>query len=159
MYLLCLETDYFSSMSYFINLFYLNSSKSYSNKTMLLLGWSNRYTNSRSLRTGWSLWNIHFSNGNGSCPFYVDLLFHRQDFYRIWLNVYKCDTVGKVETGTAYPSRASGFTIGYCDGVPVANLFSVLCCVLFCLSLVFVLCPMLPVSLNRPFFISPFDFP
>jgi hypothetical protein len=43
------------------------------------------------------------------------------------------------EVGTAYPSRAPGFTPGF-GGVRVAHLFSFLCCVLF----VFVLCLVCP---------------
>jgi len=152
MYLLCLETDYFSSMSYFINLFYLNSSKSYSNKTMLLLGWSNRYTNSRSLRTGWSLWNIHFSNGNGSLHVYVNMFLQET-----WLYEYH-----------------GGFLIRNKDCVPVASprvhpwdlvgtvllilLFCFMCCV-FCFACLpfFVLCQMLHVSPGCIFLIAPFS--
>ena len=45
------------------------------------------------------------------------------------------------------------------DWVRVAHLFSFLCCVfLFCLSLFCVLCPMLPVSLDCPFLITPSVF-
>ena len=36
-------------------------------------------------QTGWSLGNIHFSNNNGSLPFYVNLIYHRQDLCRTWL--------------------------------------------------------------------------
>jgi hypothetical protein len=36
-------------------------------------------------QTGWSLGNIHFSNNNGYLPFYVNLIYHRQDLCRTWL--------------------------------------------------------------------------
>jgi hypothetical protein len=58
--------------------------------------------------------------------------------------------------GTAWPSRAPGFTPVF-GGVHVAHLFNFLCCVLF----VFVLClvyPLLPVSLDCPFLIVPSVF-
>ena len=43
------------------------------------------------------------------------------------------------------------------DGINVAHLFNFLCCVLFCVAFVLVLCivcPMLPVSLDWPFLIA-----
>jgi hypothetical protein len=38
-----------------------------------------------STKNGSSLGNIHFSNNNGSLPFYVNLIYHRQDLCRTWL--------------------------------------------------------------------------
>ena len=64
------------------------------------------------------------------------------------------------EVGTAYPSRALGFTPGFFLVGPVLHIFLVLgvvCLVLF----VFVLClvyPLYPVSLDCPFLLAPSVF-
>jgi len=57
-------------------------------------------------------------------------------------------TIWVTEVGTAYPSRA--------PGVRVASLYSLHFCV--CLSPTCVLCPILPVSLDCSFLISPSIF-
>ena len=66
-----------------------------------------------------------------------------------------------IETGTAYPSRASPFCV---SGVRVAYLFSFLKYVLFCfgfsvnVQVLCIECTTLPLSLDCPFLIVPSVF-
>jgi hypothetical protein len=106
--------------------------------------------------------HIHFSNGNGSFPFYADMffLYHQEDFYRnrIWVTwrvSYK-----KYELLTLPVHLSSCRYFGgvhvprrYFGGACVPRRFSLLCCgsCFAHLCFVFVLCLMLHVSLDCPF--------
>ena len=103
-----------------------------------------------SSQTGWPLLqNIHFSNGKGSFPFYIDFSFlcHWQEFYQTWLWVtqrmsYKkqelltlCNTcvLHQFFYGVSVANLFSFLTLcntcvlhQFFDGVSVANLFSFL---------------------------------
>jgi hypothetical protein len=73
---------------------------SYSNKTMLSLGWVMATKRLRwSTWTGWPSRNVHSSNGNGSFPFTQIVFFSLflQLTFRTWL----------WEKGTAYTSRVA----------------------------------------------------
>jgi hypothetical protein len=70
-----------------------------------------------------------------------------------------------IETGTAYPSRASGFIPGFfVSGVRVAYLFSFLKYALFCfvfsanVQVLCIECTTLPLYLDCPFLIVPSVF-
>jgi hypothetical protein len=101
---------------------------SYSNKTMLSLGWVMATKRLRwSTWTGWPSRNVHSSNGNGSFPFTQIVFFSLflQLTFRTWL----------WEKGTAYTSRVA---------VSLLLFMSSLCCspvehTILCFS--FVCCP------------------
>jgi hypothetical protein len=85
---------------------------------LLLLAWSKR--------TRWSLRNIHFQNGSGSFPVYVDC------FFPLWsdLAIWALQQVSyKKKPWTAYPSRSIGFTPGFLVRcvLPIFLIFRVVC--------------------------------
>jgi hypothetical protein len=102
--------------------------KSYSNKTMLLLGWSLRYTILlSSSRIGWPLRTINSSSDNGTFALWVELypLSPTRHFPDLAMR-YLAGVV--YEIGTAYPSQALGFNPEFLvgGGGGVAHVFSFL---------------------------------
>jgi len=112
--------------------------KSYSNKTMLLLGWSLRYTILRSSsRIGWPLRTIKSSSDDGTCALWLELC--PLSPTRRLPDLAMSNLAGVVyEIGTAYPSQAVGFNPEFLMG-SVLLMFLVFFCFL---------CPMFPVSLD-----------
>jgi hypothetical protein len=86
-------------------------------------------------------------------------LYHRNTV--LWVLTMSKTVSVLYETGTDYLSRAHMFiSISVCMvSVYLAHLFMFpLLCFLFCLSSFCVLCPMLPVSLDYPFLVTPSVF-
>jgi hypothetical protein len=80
-------------------------------------------------------------------------------FYQCYLCLDAYKVVVLEETGTAYPSRAPGFTpgVGVVRVVHPLSLFVVFLCFI-CLPPVSHVCSMLPMSLDCPFLITPSVF-
>jgi hypothetical protein len=138
----------------------LLTQKATQNKTTLHLGWSHCCKNYTVIITGCMLRNIHISNGNGFCHFYADFGFPLSPTrllpdLTIWVSRWV--SYKKQELLTLRKHLGSPLFFG---GIRVDIFVSFICCAIYFVLLVYVLCLVPNVTQLSKLFIldCPFDF-